>query len=649
MKYYGFSNIGKYHIDKNIPCQDFHLIVEHESGFIAVIADGVSSSQYSDVASKIASEAFIFYAKKEIKEGMSGEIVIAILKQAFTYSLQTLIDHIDTQGHKKSQYDTTLTGIFFSKSFTCIAHSGDGGVIGLKPNGLFVSLTEKQNIRDEEGAEYVTPLADVENWKFYTYSETFARILLATDGIYDIFFPHLLKYQDNPIYIKLIHRFMNSKGLNQSLKDLNSYKEKVINDIQIAQLTDDDMTCVLLIDDNLTIERQPEDYYADPNWEMLSETLRGKIYPPQTEHPYMDLPNDEKNPTAQQERLSNSIDTNNLHNGFFDNFNKFIQHIQSRIFSLLNQNQVFDKNQLPIKINSNCLLETSSLRIFPLNKDDKKVIYYYKKLEKNDEIKLTRFLEKAFNQTTFNGIIFPQELVYNSVGNCIGFITQAMGDYTSLSLILEQFKHQDTPSIRSLSVILARNLSLLSSFLQHQCWVVTFFSPTDFYIESKSGFVFLLDPLKVELSEKYEALLNTRKSNLEYVNLNQLKSIDFQDTTDRFDMIEIDIVSNNFSLSVIIFQLLMRGFHPYFYLEDFKGAFINNQMRVLLGNLQAGNICFLTKDLKWKPNTSAPALDSLPTKLYQVFSSIITINSVSNKVGADEWYKLLVDFDSYNF
>ena len=51
--YYGMHLRGVSHIEKDLPCQDYHKCVKLDNGWIlAAIADGVGSAKYSERGSK---------------------------------------------------------------------------------------------------------------------------------------------------------------------------------------------------------------------------------------------------------------------------------------------------------------------------------------------------------------------------------------------------------------------------------------------------------------------------------------------------------------------------------------------------------------------------------------------------------------------
>jgi hypothetical protein len=691
MKSFGFSVIGKYHIDRNIPCQDFHSIIEHANGYLAVIADGVSKSKYSEIASKIAAETFISFTQEMIKEDMNSETVVSVFEQAFKVSLKAIEDYIHQRDHFMSDYDTTLTGLFFTKSFVAIAHSGDGGVIGLRPNGLYVSLTEKiTELFDDH--KYVAPLSKPSLWKFYSYQETFARILMATDGVYDTIYSHLLTDKQDPINIQTIESFMNNKALNQSLSRLEMYKSKFIENFLKAKLTDDDITFVLLIDDSIAPERQPETYYQTPDWETLRAEFRKKLYPKQEnptvlhddskeikEETFTEASSElsldsseessksnadetlEKIPLSEdyqipsfQLKFASELEISTIHNS--TNFlksvvSKFKKKFKAHFSSLLRKNLVYDNQKTPIQYNPISVFQSKSLKIFTLKQDNKKVIYLYPFVDSNDQRKLKQLIEKSLQSANFHWMIWPQKLVYDEKGDCIGFISDALTEYTTLNTYLNySMSHQQILNVISSSLVLAKNLCVVTSFVHQQDWVFKLLTPENFFFDSKTGYMYIVDVLSIELSQSCSLLINTKVSNLDYFHPNKLKGLDLRKHVETTVTMDIDLSSNLFSLSTILFQLLMRGYHPYSFIENSR-FILEHPMYPIAEGLQAGVSYFFVEDVRYIPNPKAPSINTLPREIYEIFRLTFSSNSTTNSTlnSANKWYEVLENHGSFKF
>lgn len=279
---YGVTRQGAYHVKKNVVCQDAHKINVINKGFaIAAVADGLGSELYTDVASKIAVEASTSYCVENINEEDSEQDILRTIKESFSIALNKINDTADAEGHDKDQYDTTLALAVYIKGNVFFGNSGDSGIIVLNADGTYESITTQQ--RDENGC--VFPLFFGEDkWEFGT-KKNVASILLATDGMYETFFPYLLKDEEVNIYVALVHYMMNNSSLrfsDSANDDVQTKMENFIDSISGEQVSDD-KTVVVLVDDEVKAESQPDEYYKAPDWEKLrkkrDEDYKRAAYP----------------------------------------------------------------------------------------------------------------------------------------------------------------------------------------------------------------------------------------------------------------------------------------------------------------------------------------------------------------------------------
>ena len=298
---YGFSDVGSSHTKKDAVCQDSNKILTLENGsVIAAIADGVGSCRYSDESSKIAVETAATYCAKEI-EGSNGVDLIAIIEKSFTLAERAIDELSLSRNHLQTEYDTTLSLVIYDGKTVTYGHCGDGGIIGLSKSGDYIKVTEPQKV---DGL-YVLPLRDKSRWVFGSHEEEIVSVLLATDGVYDTFFPYLLKGQPVEVYIPLIRYFMDNnivKATAKNIDEIGKERRDFINSEACASITDD-KTLVVLIADDRAAEIKDEAYYKEPDWDSLQQEWNKKAYPHlyKDEEKMIDNEIDEAKPSAQSD------------------------------------------------------------------------------------------------------------------------------------------------------------------------------------------------------------------------------------------------------------------------------------------------------------------------------------------------------------
>ena len=278
---YGVTQQGYYHIKNNIVCQDAHSICKVSDDLcFAAVADGLGSELYTDIASKIASSCATEYCKEHIYADSSEETILAEIKAAFDYGLNSVLAEAKKNGHDENQYDTTLSLVAYINDKIYFGQSGDSGIVALKKNGEYVAITEQQ--RDENGC--VFPLCFKDKWEFGK-AEDVASVLLATDGMLETLFPSLLFGEEVNIYVVLAQYLMDNLSLGFCEGNEKEVEEKIsrfVGGIGEAQVNDD-KTIVCVLNTSVETSRKEDDYYQVPDWVALKkkkdEEFRRLAYP----------------------------------------------------------------------------------------------------------------------------------------------------------------------------------------------------------------------------------------------------------------------------------------------------------------------------------------------------------------------------------
>ncbi len=282
---YGFSQTGLAHEKNGTVCQDAHSIDTKKNGIcIAAVADGLGSEAHSDISSQMVSMKAVEYCAEKITPDMSDE-VLDIIKESFEYSWNLVEKYVEDNHEDILQYDTTLSLCVLINGRLYFGHSGDGGIIAMTDEGKFVPLTKQQ--RDEDG--HVFPLCfGPEYWFFNKADYKVVSVLLATDGIYELFFPIYIRGREISSYNALIKFFIDpypfvlSEVNNEEL--INKRKDYLLN--LPEDVVSDDKTIVVLIDGDIPYKLQDDSYYSEPNWEELitewrqqyNQSAYGEVY-----------------------------------------------------------------------------------------------------------------------------------------------------------------------------------------------------------------------------------------------------------------------------------------------------------------------------------------------------------------------------------
>lgn len=280
---YGITQQGSYHIKNGLPCQDAHAIVlpsEHIG--IAAVADGLGSERYTDVASRIAADVSTSYCAEHISEQDDNAQILTVIKDSFLLAQKRIELEVEKRGHPLDEYDTTLSLAVLINGVLYYGHAGDSGILALGGDGLYEKVTEQQ--RDEEGRVFPLYFGE-EIWSFGKYNGPVSSVLLATDGIYELFFPVYIREEPVSIHVALAKYLMDADCLGFERQGEETARERIfafLESIPDAQVNDD-KTVVVMCETDTQRERQPDAYYREPDWALLKEKYetawRKEAYP----------------------------------------------------------------------------------------------------------------------------------------------------------------------------------------------------------------------------------------------------------------------------------------------------------------------------------------------------------------------------------
>lgn len=343
---YGFSIVGKSHINKGTCCQDSHMIKELDNGWIvAAVADGVGSAKNSQIGSSIAAKTVIEFCAECMPWDYSVIGIKSMLRTAYNYAFKQIINESEKSGEPLESYDTTLTTVIYDGHRIIYGHSGDGAIIGLTIYGDYVQITKPQ-----KGVDMISVLplrSGYTVWSIDSYDEELAAVMIMTDGMLDgTLCPYLLKLSNkSEVYTPIATFFSDPVGFTDNKKESENIK-KIIEDFITAeeeyksegfysrlesiykkkfkedafdiiaglkdknypctfmQSVQDDKTMVALINTDNPVDIKEIDFYSEPNWDKLQEKWNRRAYP----HLYTEEQTKEKNATEDEPKDSAVMD-----------------------------------------------------------------------------------------------------------------------------------------------------------------------------------------------------------------------------------------------------------------------------------------------------------------------------------------------------
>ena len=274
---YSVNLPGPSHLAGGVPCQDACCVANLGGGLVvAAVADGLGSESRSDVGSRVACEGAVAFCARSIGSCGDDGAVLDLMVQAFYRAYDAVLATAAEAGESAGEYDSTLCLAIFNGSKLFWGNAGDSGIVACAGDGTYRPVTAMH--RDEEGR--VFPLCFDETWRFGV-EEGIASLLLCTDGILeDVLAPPLLRvHGGRAVDASKAEMFLHPRP--DDAANLAEVERQAAEYFAAypKELLDDDKTLVVVFDDERLPGRQPDLYYAEPDWPALVVRANASLYP----------------------------------------------------------------------------------------------------------------------------------------------------------------------------------------------------------------------------------------------------------------------------------------------------------------------------------------------------------------------------------
>jgi serine/threonine protein kinase/serine/threonine protein phosphatase PrpC len=250
-----YSNKGRKEINQDF--HDVHIPNEPQltsKGVAIAIADGISSSQVSQEASKVSVVSFLedYFATSDSWTVRKSAQTVMTATNSWLYS-QNRQDkyHLDLN----KGYVCTFSAMIIKSATAHIFHMGDARIYRIRNENIEL-LTTDHRVWISKEKSYLSRAMGMDTNLNLDYETTGVEVddifLLMTDGIYE--------FVSNELLIKTV---------NENLEDLQ-IAAKMISDLAYENKSDDNLTIQILKVDNLTLKNVDE----------IQKQLHERIMPP---------------------------------------------------------------------------------------------------------------------------------------------------------------------------------------------------------------------------------------------------------------------------------------------------------------------------------------------------------------------------------
>ena len=251
VKLFMARRIGKSHLEKKMPCQDYCKTVEVGEYTILTDADGVSACIYSDVGSKLACTAAIKVITDAInyfrdsEDSVVAAIKSVLFKERLVHTWISLVkEHIKESGvtpvsmlDEIRNYGSTIMFVVISPNYYICGNLGDGQVMVFN---------------DKYGREDII----IESYP----RSSFNGVLLTTDGMYDFLSGGIDLYR---YAIQIKARFTSCFDTPEPLQPFCYMRpNEPLKDLSRHPRATDDCSIVLAVDDKNVCRYYTAEYEA---------------------------------------------------------------------------------------------------------------------------------------------------------------------------------------------------------------------------------------------------------------------------------------------------------------------------------------------------------------------------------------------------
>ena len=251
---YNFHIQGKRHKAKNTVCQDYSIMHSITPVWkVVAVADGVSSSAKSEIASKMACEVVCEFIEKAFPyDGFNSEFleqdIEAVIRSAMHAAANAIEAYADELSLPHLDFDTTLVVALYNGKSAYLGIVGDSGIVLLMDDGELRFSTPMN-----DAAGHVFPLRFRKAYQTASVDDV-AAVFCTTDGLYKDAF-----WQSGEYNKAIVDQFIPYAAFScddETVEDfINVFKEKTIEVCEASKGLTDDISISLLINTEKYIEK----------------------------------------------------------------------------------------------------------------------------------------------------------------------------------------------------------------------------------------------------------------------------------------------------------------------------------------------------------------------------------------------------------
>ncbi|QDV74919.1 PP2C family serine/threonine-protein phosphatase [Botrimarina mediterranea] len=247
-RYIAGSVTGPSHAKSGAPCQDSHracvLTRLGESSFIACVADGAGSADFSQDGSKLACEAVLELATSHFDEskgsfaGVTADTALGWVREARSRIEQL----VAMREGKLRDYATTLCVACVSPAGAVFLQIGDGAIV-CRRNGALGVVFWPQSGEYANSTMFLTGDRYEDHVEFQAAEGDFTDVALMTDGVERL----ALSFEGRTPHAPFFDPLFNALRSAPAPDALNAELHRFLESDSMKRRSDDDKTVVLAV------------------------------------------------------------------------------------------------------------------------------------------------------------------------------------------------------------------------------------------------------------------------------------------------------------------------------------------------------------------------------------------------------------------
>lgn len=241
----GASVTGAYHEKKGQKCQDhYHWMTLNNKIFIAAIADGAGSADFSDIGATIASQKAVETTslQRSIIENFQDEQLLRlIITEAFESALTAIEAESISLNTITRELATTLLLVIATPNTLAVGQIGDGAVVAVDEYGeIFTAITPQRGEYANETNFLLYP-SSLDIIQVQIFKKHINHIAIFSDGLQSL----ALKMPEYTPHAPFFNPLFNFISNNKNKADINDQITEFLRSNRVRERTDDDLTLLL--------------------------------------------------------------------------------------------------------------------------------------------------------------------------------------------------------------------------------------------------------------------------------------------------------------------------------------------------------------------------------------------------------------------